>query len=332
MLVHPVERGAASACQQASYRLVGEQHELLDQRMRARLLVPVRIHHSAVCDVERQLARREVEGAARVTAGAQIACERIGARQQVAVRVTQAPREHVVGLVVGQPRAAADQRTAHVRRADLAVGADAHLDADHAPDLARAQAAGVGRELERQHRLHRAGHVHAAGAARRLGIQLAARRHVARDVRDVHERTYTVAIRLDADRVVEVARGRRVDRDGLELEQVRPLPLGLALARRPSRLAQRALRPLACEAALQQQRAQHVLDVVGRAQPLDDARARAARLDNHQLARLDRQPRAPAEGELLSLVEERQRDEKAPSALDGAGDETRPVRVAHAGM
>ena len=235
MLVHAVERRAAGSREHASHRLVREQHELLDERVRARLLVPARVHDAAVVDLERELARGQGEGAAGVAPGAQVACQRVGARQQVALRMVQAAREDLVRLVVGQPRAAADQRTAHVRRAGLAVGADAHLDADHAPHLAGAQAAGVRRELERQHRLHRAGHVDAAGAARRLVVERAARLHVARDVGDVHPGANAVAVRLDADRVVEVARRRRVDRDRLELEQV------VALAR-PPRACSAALR------------------------------------------------------------------------------------------
>ena len=86
-----------------------------------------------------------------------------------------------------------------------------------------------------------------------------------------------VAIRLDADRVVEVARRRRVDGDRLEREEIGALAVGLACARRAAGLPQRGLRPLPRKAALQQQRTQHVLDVVGRAQPLDDARTAPAR-------------------------------------------------------
>ena len=66
-------------------------------------------------------------------------------------------------------------------------------------------------------------------------------------------------------------------------------------------------------------------DVVGRAQPLDDARAASGLLDCHELARLHGLPRAPAERELLAFVEERLRDEEAPAALDGARDELRPA-------
>ena len=102
-------------------------------------------------------------------------------------------------------------------------------------------------------------------------------------------------------------------------------PSGSCCARRAAGLAQRGLRPLAREAALQQQRTQHVLDVVGRAQPLDDARTAAGALHDHELARLHRLPGAPAERELLALVEERLRDEKAPAALHDARDELWPA-------
>ena len=59
------------------------------------------------------------------------------------------------------------------------------------------------------------------------------------------------------------------------------------------------------ETALEQQRAQNVPDVVGRAQALDDPRAAAGVLDHDQLARGHGQTGAPPERELLALVEER---------------------------
>ena len=246
MLVHAVERRAPGAGEQAADGLVREQHELLDERVRARLLVPARIQTRAVGDLERELARRQREGAAGVPARPQIARQRVGARQQLAVRVVAAALQHLVRLVVAQASAAADQRAPDVRRPGHAVGADAHLDADHAADLARAQAAGVGRELERQHRLDRSGHVHAAGAPRRLGVERAAGLHVARDVGDVHAGADAVAVRLDADGIVEIARRRRVDRDRLELEQVRPL--ARPARARATRAGPRAARPPATRA------------------------------------------------------------------------------------
>ena len=54
MLVHAVERGAAGAREQAADGLVGEQHELLDECVRTRLLVPAGVHHAAVVDLERR--------------------------------------------------------------------------------------------------------------------------------------------------------------------------------------------------------------------------------------------------------------------------------------
>src|SRR6185503_4974325 len=221
--------------------------------------------------------------------------------------------------------AATDERAVHVRGARRAVGPDAQLDADDAAHLARAQAAGVGGELEREHRLDRAGHVDAAGAPRRLRVERTARLDETGDVRDVHPHAMAVAIRLDADRVVEVACRRRVDGDRLEREEIGALAVRLARARRAAGLPQRGLRPLPREAALQQQRTEHVLDVVGRAQPLDDARTATGPLHDHELARLHRLPGASPQRELLALVEERLRNEKAPAALHDARDELWPA-------
>ena len=295
--------------------------------MRARLLVPARADHAAVGDLERELPGRERECPAGVPPCAQVARQGIRPGDQLAARVVAAALQHLVHLVVGQAGAATDQRAVHVRGAGLAVGPDAQLDADDAAHLARAQAAGVGRELEREHRLDRPGHVDAAGAPRRLRVERTARLDETGDVRDVHPHAMAVAIRLDADRVVEVACRRRVDGDRLEREEIGALAVGSRRARRAARLPQRGLRPLPREAALQQQRTQHVLDVVGRAQPLYDARTAAGPLHDHELARLHRLPGASPERELLALVEERLRDEKAPAALHNARDELWPAFV-----
>ena len=71
-------------------------------------------------------------------------------------------------------------------------------------------------------------------------------------------------------------------------------------------------------------------DVIGRAQALDDPRATAGLLDDDELAGLHREPRAPPERQLIAILEERARDQKASSPLDRAGDEPRPAfLVAH---
>ena len=332
MIVDAVERGPAGAREQAADGLVGEQHELLDEGVRTRLLVPAGVDDAAVVDLERQLARREREGASR--SGAWRATGVPGRPHARAGRPGGGwtPRQHVLGLVVGQARAAADQRPAHPRGARLAVGAHAQLDGDDATDLTGAQAAGAGRELERQHRLHAAGHVDAAGAPAGLAVECPAGLHVAGDVGDVHPDAHALAIRLHADRVVEVTRRGRVDRDRFELQQVVSLVLALAARRSAARLAQRRLRPLGGQAALEQQCTQHMADVVGRAQPLDDPGAAPRVLDHDELAGLHGQARAPAESQLLAVVEERLRDQEAPPALHGAGDEPRPVfLVVHRG-
>ena len=258
MVVDAVERGPAGAGEKAADGLVGQQHELLDEGVRARLVVPARRDDPPVRDLERELTRAQVERTAGVAAGAQLARERIGAREQLAARMAAIAGEHLVRLVIGQPRAAADERAPDARRPGPAVGPDPQLDADDAPHLAGAQAARSGRELERQHRLDRSGHVHAAGAAARLAVERSSRLHVARDVGDVHPRAHAVAVGLDADRIVEVARGRGVDRDRVELEQVVPALLRLALARGPARLTQGLVGPRARQPALQQQRTQDV--------------------------------------------------------------------------
>ncbi len=268
-----------------------------------------------------------------VAPGTQVTGQRVRACEQVALGMVQAAREDLLRVVVGQPRATADQRTPDVRCTGPAVGADAQLDGHHPPHLAGAQAAGARRELERQHRLHRAGHVDAAGAPPRLVVESATGLHVAGDVGDVHPGANAVAVRLDADRVVEVPGRRRIDRDRLELEQVVASPVLLALLGRAAGLAQRRLRPARGEPALEQQCAQDVPDVIGRAQALDDPSAAAGVLDDDELARLDGQTGAAPERELLALVEERLRDEEAPPALDGARDEPRPaLLVVHRGI
>ena len=115
VLVDAVERRAAGSREHAPHRLVREQHELLDERVRARLLVPAGVRDAAVVDLERELARGQREGAAGVAPGTQVTGQRVRACEQVALRMVQPAREDLLRLVVGQPRAAADQRAAHVR-------------------------------------------------------------------------------------------------------------------------------------------------------------------------------------------------------------------------
>ena len=84
----------------------------------------------------------------------------------------------------------------------------------------RPQRAEVVGQLGRQHRRDQAGHV---GRERALGgaaVERRAGRDEVRDVGDVHPGAHAVALADDRDRVVEVLRRVRVDREGVEVAQV----------------------------------------------------------------------------------------------------------------
>ena len=99
-------------------------------------------------------------------------------------------------------------RSAPRRRAELELGGDREaLDA-------RVEAAGVVAERPRQHRRDDPRRVGRVRALARLAVEAALGLHVGGDIGDVDPEAEAVALAAGRDRVVEVAGGRRVDREG----------------------------------------------------------------------------------------------------------------------
>ena len=152
-----------------------------------------------------------------------------------------APGEELVQLVVVEPRVRADPAPIEARRPRLALAAEHDLGRNgEALDPGR-QAARVVAERRRKHRLDRARDVGAGAAAKRLGVERASRPDVGGHVGDVDPEPDAVPLGLGRDRVVEVARGRRVDGEGRRARSGR----GAQPAARGRRLRHRAPRPRA---------------------------------------------------------------------------------------
>ena len=126
--------------------------------------------------------------------------------------------------------------------------------------------------------------------ARRGGavVERRARADEVRDVGDVHPGADAVGLAAERERVVEVLRRLGIDRVGDELAEID------AVASRPARGVVRL--ELDPRALLDEQRLEHVLDAVGRAEPTLHPGAAAPGSDEREVARrpLRRSPSAPA--------------------------------------
>ena len=114
-LVHAVERVRATRAQEGRDGLVGEDHQLLDQRVRLRLLLEPRIGDAAAAvEGERDLARVDLERAAREAAGAKRLRDLVvQVERGEDLRVRVAP----LGLAVGEPGVRADHGPVELRLA-----------------------------------------------------------------------------------------------------------------------------------------------------------------------------------------------------------------------
>ncbi len=180
-LVNPVQRLAAAAGEQAGDRLVREDHQLLDERVRFRLALPRGPRDPALAvELELDLGTLDAQRAAGEPAPAKVG--RVRGRQ---LELGRHLRGHVtpLRLPVGEPRVAADDRPVEARLATQgwkrrrqsrrrpAQIPGGKLDGDaEAVDL-RPQRAGVVGELRRQHRRDQARHVRGEGALGRAAVE-----------------------------------------------------------------------------------------------------------------------------------------------------------------
>ncbi len=131
--------------------------------------------------------------------------------------------ENRIHVGVGHALGRADDAFAQLVAENLAAVVDLHDAGQHQPVHLRAQAADVGRKLERQHGHGAVGKIDAGAAQSRLLIEGRAGRDVVGDVGDV-DLKFVVAVSSmpDGDGVVEVARGLAVDSDDREIAEVAP--------------------------------------------------------------------------------------------------------------
>ena len=213
-------------------------------------------------------------------------------------------------LRIAEPGPAADQAAIRGHRA---VRRD--LDRHRPPVDVRPQAAKVGGQPLGEHRLDHARQVHRASAQRRLGVQRRAGRHPRRHVGDVDEQPEPLVLALDADRVVEVPRIGRIDREAHPVAEVDPDALGGVRPELGDLLLDR-LRPRRRHTLLDRDAAQHGAHVVGPPQPVDDATAAAP-------VRLDRRPGRPP---TTSPAPRLPSVSGAPNSKNGSATSSRPRR------
>ena len=274
LLVHAVERLAAPAGEERADELVGEDHQLLHEHVRVRLALEPRLGDTAAAvEAKDDLGRLHLQGTT---------CEALGAQRlrQLVVQVERLEDVRLgvaaLRLPVGQPHVRADHGAVEAR---LAVRRD--LDGDAEPVLMRPERAEVVGEVVRQHRRDLPRHVRRERAALSPQVERRSRGHEERDVGDVHPRADAVVLAAERERVVEVLRGVGIDRVGQQVAQVDPVRNlrfrvggGVRLERLP-------------RAALDEQRLEHVLDAVGRSEPLLDLRPAAAGAHDREVAVLD---------------------------------------------
>ncbi len=208
-----------------------------------------RLDHVAVAVEVRTRARRDSSDqraarSARRASAPQPPRGRRPAARPTAPRRGSAPAKIAVDLVVVQPLVGADQRAVERgARRPSARAAPARRSPRGGLTPGTQRAGVVGQRL-REHRLDGAGDVDARRAAVRLAVDRRARAHERADVGDVDPDAPTaVGQRLAGDRVVEVLRRGRVDRERRQVAQV--AALGAASPRRSPARASSAARSTA---------------------------------------------------------------------------------------
>ncbi len=232
------------------------------------------------------------------------------------------PGEDAVDLLVVQPRVRADRRAVEAHPRDVGPR-EVELDGHRRALLQRHERAGLVGQRLGQHRLHAPGDVDARPAPRRLAVDERARPHVGADVGDVHpDPGGAVVEALGGDRVVEVARGDRIDR---ERRQVGEVAAGdLLVDAVVARLLGGALHggiEAPPQPAVEHERLEHVgghVRAPEAAQDLGVAAGARGRPDQHEVA--DRDARVAVEDHAAARREERLGDEKAPALVDRRDD------------
>ena len=181
-------RRGAGCGQLPRNRLVGGQHELLDEPVRGTGGAEVTVHHLPGLNPEGALGGVDGDPAAGEPGLGPLA-GRPSSRRRAATRSGRAlaAGQHRLGLGIGQPVVASDHAAEGAQRA-----AAADLDGDRPAVAAREQAAEVGREPFGQHRIDPAGQVDRRRPAGCLGLDRPALGRKRRHIGDVDEHSVAV--------------------------------------------------------------------------------------------------------------------------------------------
>ena len=233
-LVDAVEEVQPAVAERFGHGLVGGQHELLDDLVALGVFDHVGPDHAALLvQFHLDLGHGQFEGAVGQAALAEGHGQRVHAAQQAADLAASRRRcgaavpaalcrrdacattcQELVDLLVGESLRAADRRRVKFGRDPQPLGRKLHDGRFRVPDLARLETGqAVGDQLG-QHRQDAVGQIDARGAFQGLAVQRRPRADEVRHVGDMHPQTPISAVELlQRDRVVEIPRVHRIDRD-----------------------------------------------------------------------------------------------------------------------
>ena len=288
-------------------RLVGQEHELLDEPVRD---VPLRRDDRfdppylgeddfgfGQIEVDRPAAAPPLIAGSRTARASARTSGRAARYSRDRVRV--AIGQDGVDGRVGHPRVAVDHAVVNLVAHDVAAPVDFHQARLHQPIDVRIETAESRRQLRREHVHGSLGEIHRRAALVGFFVERAALLHVVRDVGDVHAEP-VVAVRqpLDRDRIVEVARVLAVDRDGRRpaRKSVRPwMSRSLDRPAEPLRFLDRVFGVRVRDVELADDDLRVDAGLVDVAEHFDDASDRTAGggrpprdLDEHHVSRLGR--------------------------------------------
>jgi hypothetical protein len=212
------------------HRLVGDEHELLDDPVRdVSLERNDGLDHALVVENDFRLLQVEVDGTAAVPPLVED-IEQLAhlAEERYEIRVLGAHAgillsENRVDVRVRHPGVAVDDAVVQLVAHDLAAAVDLHEAGLHEAVDVRIQAAESSRQLRRKHVDGALRKVHRRRTFVSFLIEGAALGHVVRDVGDVDaEPVVPIRQSVQGDRVVEVARVLAVDRDGHQIPEIGP--------------------------------------------------------------------------------------------------------------
>ncbi len=235
------------------HRLVGREHELLDDLMALGVLFQVGAGHAAIgVEVDLHLRHRELECPALESPRAEDHRQFVHPREQridlgrelrhdpvlLGGRLTAlfAPdlrlphrrrdgllRQVLVHFLVGEPAAALDRALEHVGRDASAFLGEFHHRRDGIPHFVRLQAGQVVRDDLRQHRDHAVGQIDARRPVVRLAVERRLGLHEVRHVGDVDAQQPVAVLQpFERNRIVEVAGVDGVDRDDRLIREIAP--------------------------------------------------------------------------------------------------------------